>query len=656
MVEIEGVSWRYAGSGRKALRNLGMRIEPGEFVAVMGANGAGKTSLCRLLGGLIPHSLPGSFSGRVRIDGTDTRLASAATLARKVGMAFDDPDNQLFGSCVFDEVAFALENLLFSKEEITARANRAIAAAGLGDLARRSPATLSGGERQRLAIAAACAMADRLLVLDEPCTRLDPAGRLQVLSFVRKLRLEGKLTVVMATAAPEEAAEFADRICLLKEGRLLALASPAEIFADSELCLRAGIGIPDVCRLALELADRGSPLSPFPLDVSGAVTALLAKKREPIPDAGGQAMPNLLRRLGSELCKAKLHPFIDKSKCVEICKANLRVHPSQKDGPTPPQQCPEICEANLRVHPSRKNGPVPPPSPEINFPALEIRNLGYRYPERPENPALDRLDLTVEKGEFVAIVGENGSGKTTLLKTVAGLLRPDSGRIAVAGRDTSGMDPAEISGELGFVMQDGESQLFTGSVFEEVAFALRLRAKKAGRGLAGRAEIEAKVRAALDLLGIAHLAAEFPQALPKADRTRTVLAAVVAMGADILLLDEPLDGQDFPGAASLMRTVSDLRSLGKTVILVTHDIRAAATHAKRIVIMKAGRVFLDAPPEEAASADPDLLAAAGIILPPLFGLCRELRPHFNPEKPVPEAGNLAGILAPWMTDTGNGRT
>jgi energy-coupling factor transporter ATP-binding protein EcfA2 len=268
IIKLENVSWAYSRAQDWALKNINMTIGEGECVAVMGENGAGKTTLCRLLNGLIPHSLEGKLVGTVTVDGMETTSNTVAQLAEKVGMAFEDPQTQLFTARVSDEIAFALENVLMSPGEIRDKVRRALDIAGLSAYADYAPSSLSGGQKQRLAIAAAVAMAGKILVLDEPASQLDPAGAREVLSLISDLRDRTRLTVVMATNSGEEAAEFADRICVLKNGSLAALDSPRRIFAD--LSDKYAIAAPPVAEFACRMAALGGPLPRFPVNLSEA--------------------------------------------------------------------------------------------------------------------------------------------------------------------------------------------------------------------------------------------------------------------------------------------------------------------------------------------------------------------------------------------------
>ena len=274
IIKLDNVSWIYSREKEWALRDISLEIEEGSFIAVMGCNGAGKSSFCRLLNALIPHSLEGTLLGTVTVDGDDTRSSSVARLARKVGMAFEDPATQLFTASVYNETAFALENLLLKPEEIAEKVRQALEASGLWEHRDYPPSELSGGQKQRLTIAAALAMADRLLVLDEPTSQLDPLGAREVLSFIRDLRAQKGLTVVMATGSGEEAAEFAEKILVLKEGKLAAFGTPREIFADKELLASRMIDPPQVSQFANCMEERGHPLPRFPVNLDEALESI----------------------------------------------------------------------------------------------------------------------------------------------------------------------------------------------------------------------------------------------------------------------------------------------------------------------------------------------------------------------------------------------
>jgi energy-coupling factor transporter ATP-binding protein EcfA2 len=280
IIKLDNVSWAYSRAKEQALRDISLEIEEGCFIAVMGSGGAGKSSFCRLLNGLIPHSLEGKLTGKVTIDGIDTWSSSVARLAKKVGMAFEDPATQLFTESVYSEAAFALENLLLDREEIAARVRLALEMSGLWDYRDYSPTILSGGQKQRLTVAAALVMAEKILVLDEPASQLDPLGARETLSFIRDLRTKKGLTVVMATVSGEETAEFADKLVVLREGKLAAFGTPKEIFTDKELPASCLIDPPQVSEFANLMEGHGQPLPRFPVNINEAAEAVFSWYKE----------------------------------------------------------------------------------------------------------------------------------------------------------------------------------------------------------------------------------------------------------------------------------------------------------------------------------------------------------------------------------------
>jgi energy-coupling factor transport system ATP-binding protein len=235
-----------------ALCDISLGIQAGEFVALMGAVGAGKTTLCLALNGLVPQSSGGVFGGDVWIRNWNTKTHAVAELSTRVGCVFQEPESQLFNMTVEDEVAFGPENLGLAGAEIEARITWALDVVGLGALRLRSPAGLSGGQQQRLALAAVLAMRPEILVLDEPTAGLDPHGRRTVLDVVAGLRRQGA-TVVMATQDAEAAAALADRVIVLAGGHVALEGDPRHVFAQGERLRELGVNVPQPAELSLRL-------------------------------------------------------------------------------------------------------------------------------------------------------------------------------------------------------------------------------------------------------------------------------------------------------------------------------------------------------------------------------------------------------------------
>jgi energy-coupling factor transport system ATP-binding protein len=243
-VSCEGVSFSYPGSERPALSGLSFGLRPGEYVGVVGPNGGGKSTLVRLLNGLLKPD-----SGRVLVSGLDP-ATEPFEVRKHLGVLFQDPENGLVAPFVEDDVAFGLENLGVPRQEMLDRVARAIRAVGLEGYERREPGTLSGGEKQRVALAGLLAVEPEILVLDEPTSMLDAAGRREVLQYLETLRAEK--TVLHVTHHLEELAG-ADRILVLNGGDLVADDPPERFFSDADLLHKNRLVLPVVPRLALEL-------------------------------------------------------------------------------------------------------------------------------------------------------------------------------------------------------------------------------------------------------------------------------------------------------------------------------------------------------------------------------------------------------------------
>lgn len=250
LIEIEHLSHVYhAGEEgeQTALDDLSLSIKRGEFVAVLGSNGSGKSTLAKHLNALL---LP--TSGACRIDGIDTREeADVWRIRQKVGMVFQNPDNQLIAAVVEDDVAFGPENLGVPSKEIRRRVDEALKAVNMTEFRSYAPHLLSGGQKQRIAIAGTLAMQTEAIVFDEATAMLDPEGRAEILSIVQRLHEEQGITVVYITHFMEEAAA-ADRILVLDHGRLVMDAPPREVFRHARELRALGLEVP----LAVELRDR----------------------------------------------------------------------------------------------------------------------------------------------------------------------------------------------------------------------------------------------------------------------------------------------------------------------------------------------------------------------------------------------------------------
>ncbi|MBR5292673.1 MAG: energy-coupling factor transporter ATPase [Clostridia bacterium] len=251
MIRLDNVTYRYGEEGI-ALKSVSLNIEKGEMLAIVGHNGSGKSTLAKHLNALL---LP--TEGSVTVEGMDTKDPdNTLNIRKKVGMVFQNPDNQLVTTIVEEDVAFGPENLGIPSAEIRERVNKALEAVGMTEYANAAPHMLSGGQKQRIAIAGMLAMKPEVLVLDESTAMLDPQGRQEVLEIVSRVNKEYGMTVVMITQYMEEAV-MADRVAVMKGGELIMTGTPKEVFSRGEELRSHGLDLPAIARLRDELIAGG---------------------------------------------------------------------------------------------------------------------------------------------------------------------------------------------------------------------------------------------------------------------------------------------------------------------------------------------------------------------------------------------------------------
>lgn len=251
-----------------AIDHVSIEIKRGEYIAIAGSNGSGKSTFARCLNGLL---LP--TEGEILIDGMDTNDDDLIwDIRKKIGMVFQNPDNQIVSSMVEDEVAFGPENIGIENPELRKRVDNALKSVGMYEYRNREAHKLSGGQKQRIAIAGAVAMRPDCIVFDEPTAMLDPKGRNQVMKVIRELNDQG-ITIILITHFMEEVAE-ADRVLVMKSGKLLADSVLEDVFADTNLIESAGLEIPAAVLLRNELIENGINLSHEVINKDDLVDAL----------------------------------------------------------------------------------------------------------------------------------------------------------------------------------------------------------------------------------------------------------------------------------------------------------------------------------------------------------------------------------------------
>lgn len=277
-LSIQDLTYTYPVTDSPALKHINLEIDQGEFVAVIGPNEAGKSTLSYAVSGFIPHFFRGNLAGTIEIDGQQSRDSSLSEWVLKVGLAFQNPFNQISGSkfTVFEEIAFGLENIGVPRPEMKERVRKAMEMTGISHLEERSPYALSGGQQQRVALTSILVMEPRVLVLDEPTSQLDPIGTRQVFQVIKDMSDRG-MTVLLTEHKIEWIAEYADRVIALKEGEIIREGSPQQVLTD------------------LSLREKGFGLSRYTIVANKAKKRGLWPEDTPLPTTLDQAVDGFQR-------------------------------------------------------------------------------------------------------------------------------------------------------------------------------------------------------------------------------------------------------------------------------------------------------------------------------------------------------------------------
>ena len=558
VITVENLRYRYPHAKELALDGLDFSVEKGEFIGIIGENGAGKSTLSQALMGLVPQFYKGAYGGTVMVDGIEAGRTPVAQLCGHVGLVFQNPFNQLSGAKdnVYEEVAFGMQNLGVPAEEMKNRVEEALKLLDIWQYRDRNPFDLSGGQMQRVAIASVLVMRPDVMILDEPTSQLDPEGSDEVFKAVETLTGSG-ITILMIEQKIEKLAAYCDRILLLHKGKQIAFDTPQKVFSMPDLN-NYGIQAPAFTRICkaegVTLAD-----GTYPVTVEEAAGVLREKRLGAPACADGKERAQ--RAAGAELAQAGGPSELAVSSDEQFC----------------------------------------------------IKNLDFSY--LADVPVLKNLNMKLDKCP-TAIIGQNGAGKTTLVKLLKGLLKPISGSIYFHGEDISGKTVAMLAGNVGYVFQNPDDQIFKYNVMDEILFG------PLNIGMdAERAKKEAE--RALKLTGLTGKEKENPYDLELYERKMTAIASVLAMDTDVLILDEPTIAQDWKGRQIIGDIIRSLSERGKLVIAILHDMDFVAENFERVIIMAHGQVLADGTAKE-VFAQEEALKKARLQKPYVMQLCEAL--------------------------------
>ena len=578
-----------------ALSALNFSIEAGSFVCILGHNGSGKSTLAKLFNAL---QLP--TEGTILVSGMDSREEkNIFPIRRKVGMVFQNPDNQIIASVVEEDVGFGPENIGLPTDEIWQRVNNALSAVHMEAYRLKSPNHLSGGQKQRVAIAGTLAMEPKTIVLDEPTAMLDPSGRKEVLESVLELKRKKGISIILITHYMEEAVD-ADRILLMDSGKLVMDGSPREVFQNVERLKEYRMDVPIITELAHKLQKKG-----FPIEKT------ILKKEE----------------LEEELFKLKEEGFV-----------------LQESKPEKEADIQEEAE-------EQKDADIKDEKPEAGDYIVEVNHLSAIFQEGTamESFALKDLSMKIRRGSLTAVIGHTGSGKSTLVQHLNGLIKAKSGEIFVSFRENpplvksgksflffkgkktviekkgrlslseEGFDYRALRFKVGLVFQYPEYQLFEETVLADVMFGPLNQGKT-------REDAEALAKDALASLGIGEeLYGKSPFELSGGQKRKVAIAGVLAMGPELLILDEPTAGLDPAGRDELFEEIAGLRkNYAMTILLVSHSMDDVARYADEVLVLHQGELKMEGTVEEVFSKKEEL-EGMGLGLPQIRALLFDLK-------------------------------
>lgn len=543
LIEIKNLYFNYPSQEKYQLEEINLTIEDGEFVAIVGNNGTGKSTLCKLLNGVIPHFIDGDVSGSLKINGVETVDSTVSDLAHTIGYVYQDFENQLIRPKVLDDAAFScLNNGL---EDYVERGMEALELTGLEEQSDEYIWQLSGGQKHLLALAGMTALRPDILILDEPIAQLDPYHALKTYDVLKRFNKELGKTIVVIEHHTDFIGKYCDSVIFMKDNRIQWKLPVKEALVRVEELMEGSIFPPQITQAAHQLAQ---------ISERNALTL-------PINHDQGK-------------------DYFKEYALQTVEKTMPSVRSKQDDA---------------MIY-------------------LKDVSLSYDMIKGDKKPIFDSLNLTINKGERVALIGNNGAGKSTLLKLLTGLIKPDSGEIELDGKDIIRLKPEQISDTISYVYQNPENMFIDDSIKRDIAFSMKARNIK---------DYKERTEALLRQFDLVELAERDGRLLSGGQMRRASLAIGVALNPQIMLLDEPTANLDIATRKSITKTLDDLKDSLETTIIATHDMQLVAEWANRIVVLHEGKVIGNGTREEIFH-DETLLQLAGIDPPEIFKLAKSM--------------------------------
>ena len=542
-VQIEHLTFTYPGAQQPTLRDVNLTIEKGDFVAIVGNNGCGKSTLCKTLNGLIPQFITGEYEGRVEVCGLDASAADVGALAQKVGYVYQDFENQIVRPTVLDDASYACLN--YAMPDYLDRGREALRQCGLQGREDDFIWQLSGGQTHLLALAGVLSLQPEVLILDEPIAQLDPGHADRIYAVLRRLNREYGKTILVIEHHTEYIADYCKHVLLLKDGRVQWMLPTDD---------------------ALQRVEELQSCNIFPPQVTIAAHRL---------------------RQAGELQADRLPTTVEEGRAAFAARPGVRT-------------CTVL------------------PQPPAGEPVVQFRDVSVRYRSVKGAPrtVFSGLDLTVRRGDKIALIGSNGAGKSTLMKLMVGLLKPAGGAVLLNGKSLHDGGPEGLGRQVSMVYQNPEDMFIQDSIQADIAYAMEAR---------GLPDARSRADALLERFRLTALRDRDGRLLSGGQMRRASLAIGIALDPGVLLLDEPTANLDIATRKEIMRTLDDMKQITETVVIATHDMQLVCEWAERIVVLCGGRVVADGSRDRIFGSQA-LLDLVGIRPPEIFAMARALDP------------------------------
>ena len=542
-IEIRNLSFTYPGSDTRILDNISLDIEQGDFIAIIGNNGSGKSTFCKCINGLIPHFIVGDFEGEVFVNGKSTLDLDVGSLAKEVAYVYQDFENQIVRPTVLDDASYALLN--YGNEDYKELGRKALIACGLEGREKDYIWQLSGGQTHLLALAGAIALGPDILILDEPVAQLDPQNADKIYDILEKLRNKYNKTIISIEHHTEYIGKYCNKVVLLNKGNIAWMLPTKEALSKVDELSKSDIFPPQITQAAFKLKESYH--------------------------GGDSQLPISLNE--------GINYFSD-----------LRLKDYKKEN---------ISNNNEEI--------------------IRFEDIALAYDSIKGDPKIifESLNLSIKRGDKIALIGSNGAGKSTLMKLLVGLVKTRVGKISFNNKNINEIDEEEIARYISLVYQNPEEMFIQDSIYEDIAFAMKEREI---------ADYEEKTSDLINRFRLSDLKDRDGRLLSGGQMRRASVAIGIALKPQVLLLDEPTANLDMATRTEIIKVLEDIKAETETVIIATHDMKLVSQWADRVIVLHDGQVIADESKDKIFDND-YVKNTISIRAPEIFDLAQGINPN-----------------------------